>query len=113
MRGKSLRPETRRNLEDALDAAEHVRRLAVPGWQDDQTTSLAIERLLTILGESLLRIRDSEGAVLDRVSDAHSVIGMRNVIVHGYDAIDGQRIQLAIDHGLPRLIAELEELLGC
>lgn len=107
-----MQPETRRNLADALAAAEHVLRLAVPGWQDDETASLAIERLLTILGEAFLRVRDSDKVVLDQISDAHAVIGMRNVIVHGYDAIDTQRIQLAIDHGLPKVIAELEDLLG-
>ncbi|MCW5938363.1 MAG: DUF86 domain-containing protein [Fimbriimonadaceae bacterium] len=107
-----MRPETRHNLATALTAAEHVRRLAVPGWHEDETVSLAIERLLTIVGESILRIRNADSAVLDRLTDAHSVIGMRNVIVHGYDALDSGRIERAISEGLPRFIEELENLLG-
>lgn len=107
-----MRPETRRNLADALAAADHVRRLAKPGWQQDETICLASERLLTIMGEAILRIRHAENEVLDHVTDAHGVIGMRNVIVHGYDALDVRRIQGTIDDGLPRFVTEVSALLA-
>lgn len=107
-----MQPETRQNLTDAKAAAEEVLLIAESGWWESRTVALAIERLLMILGEALVRIRASEESVLSKVSDAHKVIGMRNVLVHGYDAIDSARLQDAIDHNLPKLIAEIDTLLG-
>lgn len=65
-----------------------------------------------VVGEAFVRIRSSEGAVLDEIGDAHKVIGMRNVLVHGYDALDLARVQDAVEHSLPKLIEELDRLLG-
>lgn len=107
-----MRPETRQNLGDAKSAAEEVLRIAVSGWAQDRTVSLAVERLLMIVGEAFVRIRSSEPAVLDQVSDAHKVIGMRNVLVHGYDALDPARIQDAIEKSIPQLIREIDSLFG-
>jgi uncharacterized protein with HEPN domain len=107
-----MRLETRQSLADALDAAEEVIRMAVPGWQEDRILALAVERLLMIIGEALARIRASEEIVLDDVTDAHKVIGMRNVLVHGYDSINASRLQDAIERSLPRLIQEIQSLLG-
>jgi uncharacterized protein with HEPN domain len=106
-----MRPETRESLADARAAAGEVTALAAPGWQEDRTKALAIERLLMIVGEAFVRVRSSEESVLNQVADAHKIIGMRNVLVHGYDALDLARIQDAIDHSLPRLIEELDGLL--
>lgn len=107
-----MRLETRQSLADALDAAEEILRIAVPGWQEDRILGLAVERLLMIVGEAFARIRISEEVVLERVTDAHKIIGMRNVLVHGYDSINASRLQDAIERSLPRLIQEIESLLG-
>jgi hypothetical protein len=61
-----------------------------------------------IMGEALARIRVSEEIVLEGVRDAHKIIGMRNVLVHGYDSVDVSRIQDAIERSLPKLIQEIE-----
>ncbi len=64
-----------------------------------------------IVGEAFVRIRAFEPSVLDQISDAHKIIGMRNVLVHGYDALDPARIQDAIEQSLPKLVNELDALL--
>jgi uncharacterized protein with HEPN domain len=107
-----MRSETRAGLADARAAAEEVFGLATPDWQESRTVGLAIERLLMIVGEGLSRVRQNEPSILDAVTDSHKIIGMRNLLVHGYDDIDPERIQDAIDLNLPRLIAELDALLG-
>ena len=106
-----MRPETLQILLDALGAAEEVVRIAVPGWHEERIAALAIERLLMIVGEAFVRIRSSEEIVLDEVTDSYKIIGMRNVLVHGYDALDQSRIQDAIERSLPMLITEIESLL--
>ncbi|MCC6729521.1 MAG: DUF86 domain-containing protein [Chthonomonadales bacterium] len=107
-----MRPETRQNLADARAAAEEARVLAAGAWQESRITSLAVERLLMIVGQAFVRTRWSEPAVLDEIADAYKVIGMRNVLVHGYDALDPARIRDAVEKSLPALIAELDALLG-
>lgn len=87
-------------------------RIATADWREIRTTALAVERLLMVVGEAFARIRNSEGDVLNEITDAHKVIGMRNVLVHGYDALDLARIQDAVEKSLPKLIEELDRLLG-
>lgn len=106
-----MRPETRQSLEDANAAAQEILLIAQSDWQEDRITSLAVERLLMIIGEAFVRIRTSESEVLDRMTDAHKIIGMRNVLAHGYDALDPARVQDAIQQGVPRLALELKDLL--
>lgn len=107
-----MRPETRQNLADARAAAEEVLEIATSGWQEDRTAALAIERLLMIVGEALVRIREGESSLLEQITDSHKVIGMRNVLVHGYDALDPERVRDAIEMSVPKLIEELEALLS-
>ncbi len=106
-----MRLETRQSLTDALGAAEEVVRIALPGWQEDRILAPSVERLLMIMGEALARIRVSEEVVLEGVTDAHKIIGMRNVLTHGYDSVDVSRIQDAIERSLPKLIQEIERQL--
>lgn len=105
-----MRLETRQNLADARNAAEEIGRIAEGEWQEDRKTALAVERLLMIIGEALARIRSTEPYVLEAIGDAHKVIGLRNVLVHGYDALDPARIRSAVDESLPELIADLDAL---
>lgn len=85
--------------------------IALLNWQEVRTVALAVERLMAIVGEAFVRIRIWEPIVLDPIADAYKVIGLRNAIVHGYDALDPARIQDAIDQSLPRLIADIEAML--
>ena len=73
--------------------------------------SLAIVRLLEILGEAA-------GRVPEHVRQAHAtipwsqIIGMRNRLVHAYFDVDLERVcdTLALD--LPPLIVQLEQMLA-
>lgn len=106
-----MRPETLQNLCDARAAAEEVLQVALPGWQDDRVVALAVERLLIIVGEAFARIRSMESDVLDQIPESAKIIGMRNVLVHGYDALDPARIQDALTLSLPKLVEDLDSLL--
>lgn len=107
-----MRPDTRQNLADARSAAEEVLKIAVNDWAHNRTVALAVERLLMIIGEAFVRIRSSEPLVLEQFPDAHKLIGMRNVLVHGYDALDTKRIQVAIEQSIPQLLREIDAYLG-
>lgn len=70
----------------------------------ERLKALALERLLLIIGEALTRIRGDEPNVFDSIPSGPEMIGMRNVIVHGYDVIDQDRIQDAVRDDLPQLL---------
>jgi len=65
-----------------------------------------------ILGEALVRVRDSEITTLEEVTDARKIIGMRNVLVHAYDSLDSSRIADAIQVNLPAFVEEIDQLLS-
>jgi len=73
--------------------------------------SLAIVRLLEIVGEAAGRIPKVE-------QDKHPevrwlvIVGMRNRIVHGYDAINLDTVWSVVKEDLPRLILQLEAIVG-
>lgn len=77
----------------------------------DRTSALAVERLLLVLGEALVRIRDGEEHVLEMISEWRAIVGMRNAIVHGYDTIEPSRVRNAVNEDLPRLASGAREIL--
>jgi len=76
--------------------------------------SLAIVRLLEILGEAA-------GRVPEDVRQAHAtipwsqIIGMRNRLIHGYDQVDLDIVWAVITSDLPALVAQLGQITadGC
>jgi uncharacterized protein with HEPN domain len=78
---------------------------------EDRLLALAIERLLLIVGEAMVRIRDDAPDLLESIRDARAIIGMRNAIVHGYDTIDPVRIRDAVKLAVPELLVDVERLL--
>lgn len=106
-----MRPEARQCLADARAAAEETIRIATGDWQRNRVVTLAVERLLMIIGESFARLRAMDPDVLEQVTDARKIVGMRNVLVHGYDAIDPGRIRDAVAESLPKLVEEIDALL--
>ena len=109
-----MQPETRSLLADVLGTAKEILDIAGPDGSaslNNRRDALAIERLFEIIGEALVRIRDREPEALDAITDAIAIIGMRNVITHGYDAIDATRIVDTIAKRVPKLISEVEGLI--
>jgi uncharacterized protein with HEPN domain len=109
-----MRPDSRGYLADARDAAKEIIKIAGPSGEayiDNRRDALAIERLFEVIGEAMIRIRSAEPTLLERINDAAAIIGMRNVIAHGYDAIDPLRVAETIRIRVPELIADLVGLL--
>jgi uncharacterized protein with HEPN domain len=50
----------------------------------DRAFQLVIEREFEILGEALYRVRNIAPEVFDRIPSGHRIIGMRNILAHGY-----------------------------
>lgn len=77
----------------------------------NRVLELALVRLVEIVGEAANRlpIEDQE-----RYASIpwKAIVGMRNRLVHGYDAIDLDVLWDTVRIDLPQLIEELERILG-
>ena len=69
--------------------------------------SLALVRLLELVGEAAARVAGEERARYEGLPWAE-VIGMRNRLIHGYDAIDFDVVWRIVREDLPDLIDALE-----
>lgn len=81
-------------------------------YEADRQFRRAVEREFEIIGEALSRLHRTDDEIAARISDLSRIVGFRNRIIHGYDAIDDATVWgVAIDH-LPKLVAEVEVLLA-
>jgi uncharacterized protein with HEPN domain len=85
-----MNDETKRRLLDALEACRAIQKFSAginyESFVGDELVRAAIERKFEILGEALNRAEQSDPELVDRVPELRRLIGMRNRIIHGYDA---------------------------
>jgi uncharacterized protein with HEPN domain len=108
--------EAKKHLFDILEAAgsieDYTHGLDYSDYRNNGMLQAAVERKFEIIGEALNRIKKSDSAVLAKISEYERIISFRNVISHGYDAVDLDIVWNAIQHHLPRLRQEVEDLLN-
>ncbi len=71
----------------------------------------AVERQLQIVGEALTGLRKSDSALATQIPDVHRIIGLRNVLVHGYAVVDDDVVYAAATARVPELLAAVRSLL--
>ncbi|MBI1756138.1 MAG: DUF86 domain-containing protein [Fimbriimonas ginsengisoli] len=71
----------------------------------------AVERQLGVIGEALARVRQVERGFYDRFADADKIVGLRNIIVHGYDVVDPRVLWSIIAEKLPALMKLVDDML--
>ncbi len=110
-----MQPRTAAALFDAIRAGELIGEALASGTplshDLDWKRLAAVERQFMIVGEALVRVRDTDPDMFAQVTDAPLIIGLRNRLVHGYDSVDPAKLQEIAIESLPTLIAELQALL--
>ncbi len=110
-----MRPETAAALYDMSMAAERIaeatRGKTFPEYESDWYFQSAVERQFEILGEALVRVRDLERPIYYRIPDAEKIVGLRNIIIHGYDAVDASILWAIVEERLADLRNILASLL--
>lgn len=65
---------------------------------------LIAERELEIIGEALARLRREFSEEAEAIPQIHRIIGLRNIIAHGYDVVDHLIIWDVIENRLADLL---------
>jgi len=103
-------------LYDAMLAVEWLTQrcagVSLERFAADETLQAAVERKLEVIGEALSRAERADSTLVERVPDLRKVIGLRNVLAHGYDVIDSREIHLIVTTRVPELAMNLRELPG-
>lgn len=111
-----MRPESRKLLWDALQAAERIGRfIANKHFEDycaDEQLRSAVERQFEIAGEALAQLSKFDPQTVARIPESPRIIAFRNALIHGYSTVDNQLVWGIVERNLPPFRAALEGLLG-
>ncbi|RZL46470.1 MAG: DUF86 domain-containing protein [Pedobacter sp.] len=71
----------------------------------------AVERDLEIIGEAMNRILTRDKKFELKITNAKSIVSLRNQVIHAYDNISDENIWSILINHLPKLKTEIEELI--
>ena len=80
-------------------------------YKEDIMLKRAVERDLEIIGEAMKRILAKDKTYENKITDAKSIIGLRNQVIHAYDSISDENIWAIIIKHLPKLKKEIGKLI--
>jgi len=74
-------------------------------FKSDIILQRAVERDIEIIGEAIRKIVEIDSSI--KITSAKNIIGLRNIISHGYDSVDPEMIWGIIQKNIPQLADEL------
>jgi len=104
----------KKRLEDILNAIEAIEFYSVSSYDEflaDSKTQDAIQYNLIIIGEAANRVSEKFQEQHPEIPWS-SIIGTRNIIVHGYDQVRLQIVWEILQHDLKDLKSRIIEILG-
>jgi uncharacterized protein with HEPN domain len=110
-----MTPRDEVSMRQMLDHANEADQLASERKREDLDTDrlfhLAMTRLLEIVGEAAARVSQTTRDQYPQIVWPQ-IVGLRNRLVHGYDEVDCDILWLIVQDDLPKLIAELKQIVG-
>jgi uncharacterized protein with HEPN domain len=104
------------DIEEAAKAiARFTRDLDAGSFAGNELVHTAVERKFEIIGEALNRLAKLDPALARRIPDYRDIIAFRNLLIHGYAAVELDQVWRAATESLPRLqavVAALRSELG-
>ncbi len=111
-----MRPESVSMLWDVKVASESIadfiEGLDEAGYMTDSLRRSAVERQLEIIGEALRNLRKADPETAQGIHELARIIGLRNVLAHGYAIVDDAVVWGAAAHRVPELKSEVEAILA-
>jgi uncharacterized protein with HEPN domain len=110
-----MQPEAQKLLFDVIQAIEEVERFlqgcSREKFLEDRLLQVAAERELEIIGEALNRLYRCGNATFSKIEQGSKIIGMRNILAHGYDVIDYRILWNTLQEDVPELQKQVEGIL--
>ncbi|MFZ4893469.1 DUF86 domain-containing protein [Plantibacter sp. Mn2098] len=111
-----MQPESAALLWDVQNAASHIASfidgLTAEAYAADDLRRSAVERQLLIIGEALNKLRKVDPNVAEQIPDLSRIIGLRNVLAHGYAVVDDAVVWQAATTRVPELLGSARSLLA-
>lgn len=79
-------------------------------FQQDRGLQLIVERELEIIGEALARLRRDHPNLAEEVHDIDKIIGLRNILAHGYDILEREILWDIVENKLAALRRDIQRV---
>ena len=100
-----MRRDARTYLWDSQAAADAIERFVagpdVQTYAASEVVHTAVERKFEVIGEALSQLARLDPALASRIPNLREIIAFRNVLIHGYAAIEHARVWRIIETSLP------------
>ena len=110
-----MRREAAAYLRDADQAAGLAQEFAEGRTREDMASDAllrsGVERQLQIVGEALSQLARLDGELASKIPDLSDIIGLRNILVHGYAKVNLDRLWRVVHEDVPTLRLQLQTLL--
>lgn len=109
-----MRHNPQKLYEDILRAIDEIqsfcRGKSFDDFKGDRGLQLVVERELEIIGEALARLRRDFPDIAARIADTDKIIGLRNVLAHGYDALEYEILWDIVENKIQNLQRDIQKL---
>lgn len=114
-RRTSMQPRSAALLWDVLTAVQRIQGFVAAKTWDDYASDIllrsAVERQFEVAGEAMSVLRKHDPGTADRVPNAHKMIGMRNILIHGYAQVNNETVWQAATTDLAEVMEIVRALL--
>jgi uncharacterized protein with HEPN domain len=102
-------------LWDVIEAARAIESfvggLDAAAYASQPLVHSAVERKFEIIGEALNQLSKAHPALGARIPQLRSIVGLRNLLIHGYAEVKHESVWKIIHQSLPQLLNEVHALL--
>ena len=93
------------------DCSEFLQGRSEADYLSDKALRAMVERKLYIVGEAVAQLRQFFPEVANKLPEVQEIVGFRNVLAHGYFALDHRRVYDIAVVSLPSLLSAVDSLL--
>jgi uncharacterized protein with HEPN domain len=101
------------DIEQAIDLIDHfTSSKSFDGYSNDPMARSAVERQLVIIWRDTQPTDQARPAIVANISDHRRIIGLRNILVHGYAKVDDRVVWSIVKDSVPRLGGDVKGVAG-
>ncbi|MEE9381070.1 MAG: HepT-like ribonuclease domain-containing protein [Hyphomonadaceae bacterium] len=97
--------------EYASDAIEFLGSKEAADLEDDKIRRFALIRAIEVIGEAATKVEVTQREAMPELQWGQ-MIGMRNILIHGYTEIRITTLVATVQENLPELVTLLDKILG-